>query len=104
MILLLGLVNFLMFALGKISMITIYVKLGYNTNNILSEVVQNVNSVLNQLPQDTYSLAINLILQITFLFLILVFTSKTTNTSEISAYINSEMTPKPLAQGSFIKN
>ena len=34
-----------------------------------------------------------------FPFLILAFTSKTMNTSEISAYINSEMTPKLLAQG-----
>lgn len=41
-------------------MITIYVKLGYNTNDVLSEVVQNVNSVLNQVPQDAYSLAIKL--------------------------------------------
>ena len=31
--------------------------------------------------------------------LILAFTSKTMNTSEISAYINSELTPKLLAQG-----
>lgn len=85
------------------SMITIYVKLGYNTNDVLSEVVQNVNSVLNQLPQDAYSLAIKLNPADNFPFLILAFTSKTKNTSEISAYINSEMTPKPLAQGSLSK-
>lgn len=46
-------------ALGT-STITVYVKLGYNTNDVLSEVVQNVNSILNQLPQDAYSPAIKL--------------------------------------------
>lgn len=83
-------------------MITVYVKLGYNTNDVLSEVVQNVNyvnSVLNQLPQDAYSPAIKLNHADNFPSLILAFTSKTMNTSEISAYINSEMTPKLLAQG-----
>ncbi|QEO57687.1 efflux RND transporter permease subunit [Francisella marina] len=85
-------------ALGT-STITVYVKLGYNTNDVLSEVVQNVNSVLNQLPQDAYSPAIKLNPADNFPSLILAFTSKTMNTSEISAYINSELTPKLLAQG-----
>ncbi|AIT09442.1 acriflavine resistance protein B [Candidatus Francisella endociliophora] len=85
-------------ALGS-STITVYVKLGENTNDVLSEVVQNVNSVLNQLPQDAYSPAIKLNPADNFPSLILAFTSKTMNTSEISAYINSELTPKLLAQG-----
>ncbi len=85
-------------ALGT-STITVYVKLGQNTNDVLSEVVQNVNSVLNQLPQDAYSPAIKLNPADNFPSLILAFTSKTMNTSEISAYINSELTPKLLAQG-----
>lgn len=85
-------------ALGS-STITVYVKLGQNTNDVLSEVVQNVNSVLNQLPQDAYSPAIKLNPADNFPSLILAFTSKTMNTSEISAYINSELTPKLLAQG-----
>ncbi|MED7819644.1 MULTISPECIES: efflux RND transporter permease subunit [unclassified Francisella] len=85
-------------ALGT-STITVYVKLGYNSNDVLSEVVQNVNSVLNQLPQDAYSPAIKLNPADNFPSLILAFTSKTMNTSEISAYINSELTPKLLAQG-----
>ena len=45
-------------ALGA-STITVFVKLGYNSNDVLSEVVQNVNAVLNQLPQDAYSPSIN---------------------------------------------
>ncbi|MFV9984621.1 MAG: hypothetical protein AB8V03_02710 [Francisella endosymbiont of Hyalomma asiaticum] len=61
-------------------MITIYVKLEYNTNNVFSEVVKNVNSILNQLPQDAYSLAIKLNPAGNFPFLILAFISKTTNT------------------------
>ena len=85
-------------ALGT-STITVYVKLGYNTNDVLSEVIQNVNSVLNQLPQDAYSPAIKLNPADNFPSLILAFTSKTMNTSEISAYINSELTPKLLAEG-----
>lgn len=85
-------------ALGT-STITIYVKLGQNTNDVLSKVVQNVNSILNQLPQDAYSPAIKLNPADNFPSLILAFTSKTMNTSEISAYINSELTPKLLAQG-----
>ncbi|QIW10856.1 efflux RND transporter permease subunit [Francisella sp. LA112445] len=81
------------------STITVYVKLGYNSNDVLSEVVQNVNSVLNQLPKDAYSPAIKLNPADNFPSLILAFTSKTMSTSEISAYINSELTPKLLAQG-----
>lgn len=85
-------------ALGS-STITVYVKLGQNTNDVLSEVVQNVNSVLNKLPQDAYSPAIKLNPADNFPSLILAFTSKTMSNSEISAYINSELTPKLLAQG-----
>ncbi|AVC43633.1 multidrug efflux protein [Francisella tularensis subsp. novicida] len=85
-------------ALGT-STITVYVKLGYNSNDVLSEVVQNVNAVLNRLPQDAYSPSIKLDPADNFPSLILAFTSKTMNTSEISAYINSELKPKLLAQG-----
>ncbi|GAB4222002.1 MAG: efflux RND transporter permease subunit [Francisella sp.] len=82
-----------------VSNITLYVKLGYNTNDVLSEVVQNVNSVLNKLPKDIYSPAIKVNPADNFPALILAFTSKTMTTSQISAYINSELTPKLLAQG-----
>lgn len=81
------------------STITVFVKLGYNSNDVLSEVVQNVNAVLNQLPQDAYSPSIKLNPADDFPSLILAFTSKTMNTSEISAYINSELVPKLLAKG-----
>ncbi|AJC48237.1 efflux RND transporter permease subunit [Allofrancisella guangzhouensis] len=85
-------------ALGT-STITVYVKLGYNSNDVLSEVVQNVNAVLNRLPQDAYSPSIKLNPADNFPSLILAFTSKSMNTSEISAYVNSELKPKLLAQG-----
>lgn len=85
-------------ALGT-STITVYVKLGYNSNDVLSEVVQNVNAVLNRLPQDAYSPSIKLNPADNFPSLILAFHSKTMDTSEISAYINSELKPKLLAQG-----
>ncbi|QIV95028.1 efflux RND transporter permease subunit [Allofrancisella frigidaquae] len=85
-------------ALGT-SSITVYVKLGYNSNDVLSEVVQNVNAVLNRLPQDAYSPSIKLNPADNFPSLILAFTSKSMNTSEISAYVNSELKPKLLAQG-----
>jgi len=85
-------------ALGA-STITVNVKLGYNSNDVLSEVVQNVNAVLNQLPQDAYSPSIRMNPADNFPSLILAFTSESMNPSEISAYINSELTPKLLAQG-----
>ncbi|MGQ4002674.1 efflux RND transporter permease subunit [Francisellaceae bacterium CB299] len=85
-------------ALGA-STITVNVKLGYNSNDVLSEVVQNVNAVLNKLPQDAYSPSIKLNPADNFPSLILAFTSRSMNASEISAYINSELTPKLLAQG-----
>lgn len=85
-------------ALGT-STITVYVKLGYNSNDVLSEVVQNVNAVLNRLPKDAYSPSIKLNPADDFPSLILAFYSDSMNTSEISAYINSELKPKLLAQG-----
>lgn len=81
------------------STITVFVKMGYNSNNVLSEVVQNVNAVLNQLPADAYSPSIKLNPADDFPSLILAFTSDSMNTSQISAYLKSELTPKLLSQG-----
>ena len=85
-------------ALGA-STITVYVKLGYRPNDVLSEVVQNVNSVINKLPRDAYSPAIKMNPADNFPSLILAFTSNTMSPADISAYINSDLTPKLLAQG-----
>ena len=81
------------------STITVFVKMGYNSNNVLSEVVQNVNAVLNQLPADAYSPSIKLSPADDFPSLILAFTSDSMNPSQISAYVKSELTPKLLSQG-----
>ena len=85
-------------ALGA-STITVHIALGYNTNNVLSEVIQNVNAVKNKLPQDAYSPSIKMNPADDFPSLILAFTSKNMSATEISAYINSELTPKILALG-----
>ncbi|MFZ9035750.1 MAG: efflux RND transporter permease subunit [Francisellaceae bacterium] len=80
-------------ALG-VSTITINVKLGDNPNDVLSQVVQKVNAVLNQLPQGTQSPTINMQSGNSFPSLILSFTSDTLNEQEITAYIQNQLTPK----------
>ncbi len=85
-------------ALG-VSTITVFVKLGYSPNDVLSEVVQNVNAVLNKLPADAYSPAVKMNPADNFPSLILAFTSDTMSSADISAYINSDLTPKLLAKG-----
>lgn len=55
-------------ALGKTSMVTIYIKLEYNTNNVFSEVVKMLTLYsISYLKMHT-PLLLNLILQVTFLF------------------------------------
>jgi len=85
-------------ALG-LSTITVFVKLGYRPNDVLSEVVQNVNSVINKLPRDAYSPAIKMNPTDNFPSLILAFTSDSMSSADISAYINSDLSPKLLAKG-----
>ncbi|MED7789489.1 efflux RND transporter permease subunit [Francisella sp. 19X1-34] len=85
-------------ALGK-STITVYVKLGKDPDTVLSEVVQNVNAVLNELPHDAYSPTIKLNPAATFPPFVLAFTSKSMTIPQISAYINAAIVPKLRAQG-----
>lgn len=85
-------------ALGT-STITLYVKLGDDPNTVLSEVVQNVNAVLNKLPKDAYSPTIKLHPASTFPPLLLAFTSKSMTIPQISAYINAAIVPKLHSEG-----
>lgn len=82
-----------------VSSITIYTQLNADPNVVLGEVVQNVNAVLNQLPKDAESPAINLQSSNSFPSLILGFTSDTMNKNEISAYLQNQLTPQLLALG-----
>ncbi|WP_150467298.1 efflux RND transporter permease subunit [Francisella sp. SYW-9] len=85
-------------ALGE-STITVYVKLGKDPDTVLSEVVQNVNAVLNKLPHDAYSPTIKLHPAASFPPFVLAFTSKSMTIPQISAYINAAIVPKLRAQG-----
>ncbi|WP_232223350.1 efflux RND transporter permease subunit [Francisella frigiditurris] len=89
-------------ALGT-STINVYVKLGYNTNDVLSEVVQYVNAVINRLPKDAYSPSIQVNPADDFPSLIFAFTSDVMTPPDITAYINSELTPRLLAKGGLSK-
>ena len=81
------------------SSITIYIKLGYNTNDVLSQVVQSVNAARSKLPPDSYSPTIKLQSADNFPSLVLAFSSKTMSNNQISAYINSAIVPKLLSEG-----
>ncbi|WP_395946115.1 efflux RND transporter permease subunit [Caedibacter taeniospiralis] len=80
-------------ALG-LSTLTINVKLGADPNNVLSQVVQKVNAVQNQMPSGAQSPAINMQSGNSFPSLILGFTSDVLNEQEITAYIKNQLTPK----------
>ncbi len=80
-------------ALGS-STITVNVKLGSDPNNVLSQVVQKVNAVLNQLPKAAESPAITMESGNSFPSLILSFTSDDLNEQQITAYIKNQLTPK----------
>ncbi|WP_116964156.1 efflux RND transporter permease subunit [Fastidiosibacter lacustris] len=77
-----------------LSTLTINVKLGSDPNNVLSQVVQKVNAVQNQMPQGAQSPSIEMQSGNSFPSLILSFTSNALNEQEITAYIKNQLTPK----------
>ncbi|API86005.1 efflux RND transporter permease subunit [Francisella uliginis] len=82
-----------------VSTITIYVKFGFDPDTTLSQVVQYVNAVSNQLPADAQSPSIQLNPADNFPALVLAFTSDTLSPSAISAYVDNVFTPKIMANG-----
>ncbi len=81
------------------STIKINVKLGEDPNNVLSQVVQKVNSVLNQLPKAAESPSIMMRSGNSFPSLILSLTSNVINKRQISAYIDNQLTPTLQSMG-----
>jgi multidrug efflux pump len=77
-----------------ISTINVYMKLNYNPNAALSEVLAQVNSVLNQLPKQAQLPVITKTSVTNVAYLYLSFTSNTMNSSQMTDYINRVIVPQ----------
>jgi len=77
-----------------ISTINVYMKLNYNPNAALSEVLAQVNSVLNQLPQQAQLPVITKTSVTNVAYLYLSFTSNSMNSSQMTDYINRVIVPQ----------
>lgn len=76
------------------SIITVNIKLGVDPNNVLRQVIQKVNSTINQLPKTAGSPAIVMKSENSFPSLILGLSSSNLNEEQITAYIKNQLTPK----------
>jgi len=77
-----------------ISTINVYMKLNYDPNAALSEVLAQVNSVLNQLPQQAQLPVITKTSVTNVAYLYLSFTSNSMNSSQMTDYINRVIVPQ----------
>lgn len=77
-----------------ISTINVYMKLNYNPNAALSEVLAQVNSVLNQLPKQAQLPVITKTSVTNVAYLYLSFTSNSMNSSQMTDYINRVIVPQ----------
>ena len=77
-----------------LSTLIINVKLGFNSNDVLNQVVQKVNAILNKLPKNVQSPSIKMESDNSFPSLILSFTSKNLSEQTITSYIKNQLTPK----------
>ncbi|MGC8790665.1 MAG: efflux RND transporter permease subunit [Desulfurella sp.] len=77
-----------------ISTINVYMKLNYNPNAALSEVLAQVNSVLNQLPKQAQLPVITKTSVTNVAYLYLAFTSNGMNSSQMTDYINRVIVPQ----------
>lgn len=77
-----------------ISTINVYMKLNYDPNAALSEVLAQVNSVLNQLPKQAQLPVITKTSVTNVAYLYLSFTSNSMNSSQMTDYINRVIVPQ----------
>ena len=81
------------------STITIYTAMDADPNTVLTQVVQNVNAVLSELPTGTQTPSITINSANNFPALILAFTSEELSRQQISAYLVNVLTPRLLSLG-----
>ncbi|OSS42680.1 RND multidrug efflux transporter, Acriflavin resistance protein [Desulfurella amilsii] len=77
-----------------VSTINVYMKLNYNPNAALSEVLAQVNSVLNQLPKQAQLPVITKTSVTNVAYLYLAFTSNGMSSSQMTDYINRVIVPQ----------
>lgn len=77
-----------------VSTINVYMKLNYNPNAALAEVLSQVNSVLNQLPKQAQLPVITKTSVTNVAYLYLAFTSNTMSSSQMTDYINRVIVPQ----------
>ncbi|HHS48872.1 MAG TPA: multidrug efflux protein, partial [Desulfurella acetivorans] len=81
-------------SLEGVSIINVYMKLNYDPNAALSEVLTQVNSVLNQLPQQAQLPVITKTSVTNVAYLYLTFTSNGMSSSQMTDYINRVVVPQ----------
>jgi len=77
-----------------VSTINVYMKLNYDPNAALSEVLAQVNSVLNQLPKQAQLPVITKTSVTNVAYLYLAFTSNSMTSSQMTDYINRVIVPQ----------
>ncbi len=77
-----------------VSTINVYMKLNYDPNAALSEVLSQVNSVLNQLPKQAQLPVITKTSVTNVAYLYLAFTSNSMSSSQMTDYINRVIVPQ----------
>lgn len=77
-----------------VSTINVYMKLNYDPNAALAEVLSQVNSVLNQLPKQAQLPVITKTSVTNVAYLYLAFTSNTMSSSQMTDYINRVIVPQ----------
>ncbi|MHB1664816.1 MAG: efflux RND transporter permease subunit [bacterium] len=76
------------------STISVFMKLNYNSNAALAEILSETNSVLNQLPKQSQLPTITKTSVTNLAYLYLAFTSKSMSGSQITDYISRAVQPK----------
>ncbi len=76
------------------STISVFMKLNYNSNAALAEVLSETNAVLNQLPKQSQLPLITKTSVTNLAYLYLAFTSKSMSGSQITDYISRAVQPK----------
>ncbi|MHB1545199.1 MAG: efflux RND transporter permease subunit [bacterium] len=77
-----------------VSTIQVFMKLNYNPNAALAEVLAQVNSVLNQLPKQSQLPVITKTSVTNLAYLYLAFTSKSLSSSQMTDYLTRAVQPK----------
>jgi multidrug efflux pump len=86
-------------SISGLSTITVYTAMDANPNAVLTQIVQNVNAVLSDLPTGTQMPSVTINSANNFPALILAFTSDDLNRQQISSYLVNVLTPRLLSLG-----